>query len=72
MTKYTNKKYDFTVEAFRIVPGEPFTGFEGAPEFGKLFADIPETHLLLKYKNTNMVISDELFQRSFVREPALA
>ena len=72
MTKYWNKKYNFEVEAFRIGPGESYKGFDSVPEFGKLFAEIPETYWLVSYKSTKMLISDELFHRFFVREPALA
>ncbi len=72
MTKYQNKKYNFTVEAERIEPGESFAGFADIPEFGKLFTDIPEPYWLVDYKNTKMFFSDELFHRFFVREPALA
>jgi hypothetical protein len=72
MTKYWNKKYNFAVEAFRIEPGKTYEGFASVPEFGKLFAEIPEAYWLIKYENTKMLISDELFHRFFVREPALA
>jgi hypothetical protein len=72
MTKYLNKKYNFEVEAFRIDPGKTYEGFASVPEFGKLFAEIPETYWLVDYKSTKMLVSDELFHRFFVREPALA
>jgi hypothetical protein len=72
MTKYQNTKYNFTVEADRIEPGAFYEGFASVPEFGKLFTEFPEANWLINYKNTKMVISDELFHRFFVREPALA
>jgi hypothetical protein len=72
MTKYSNKKYGFTVEAYRIEPDKPYDDFVSVPEFGKLFADLPEAYWLVKYENTKMLINDELFHRFFVREPALA
>jgi hypothetical protein len=72
MTKYWNKKYNFAIEAYQIAPGASYEGFASVPEFGKLFAEIPEAYWLIKYENTKMLISDELFHRFFVREPALA
>jgi hypothetical protein len=72
MTKYWNKKYNFAVDAYRIDPGATYEGFDSVPEFGKLFAEVPEPYWLINYKSTKMLISDELFHRFFVREPALA
>lgn len=68
MTKYWNKKYDFSVEAFRYEPGKSYTDFPR--EFGKLFSDLPEAYWMIKFDDTKMLISDELFHRFFVREPA--
>lgn len=72
MTKYYNSKYNFMVEADRITPGKPYEGFANVPEFGKLFAELPEASWLIDYKNTKMLVSDEIFHRFFVREPAHA
>lgn len=72
MTEYYNRKYNFTVKADQITPGKPYEGFADVPEFGKLFAEFPETFWLIDYKNTKMLVSDELFHRFFVREPAHA
>jgi hypothetical protein len=71
MTKYWNKKYDFSVEAYRIEPGKTYEGI-AQPTFGKLFADLPEPYWVVRHDDTQMLISDELFQRFFVREPAHA
>lgn len=68
MTKYYNRKYNFTVEADRIDPGKPYEGFGTLPVFGKFFAELPEAYWLVKYENTKMLINDELFQRFFVPE----
>lgn len=68
MTKYYNRKYDFTVEADRIEPGKPYEGFGTPPVFGKFFAEIPEAYWLVKYENTKMLFNDELFHRFFVPE----
>ena len=72
MTKYLNKKFNFTVEADRIAPGGSYEGFASVPGFSKLLAEIPEAYWLIKFENTKMLISDELFHRFFVREPVLA
>lgn len=72
MTKYYNRKYDFAVEASRIEPGMFYEGFGSGSNFGKLFADVPEPYWLIEYESTKMLISDELFHRFFVREPAHA
>jgi hypothetical protein len=71
MTKYSNKKYGFTVEASRIEPDKSHE-FVNVPEFRKLIAEIPEPYWLVTYDNNKMLISDELFQRFFIREPVLA
>lgn len=70
MTKYWNKKHNFAVEAYRFDPGKTYDEF--SPQFSKLFSEFPESYWLIKYDDTKMLISDELFHRFFVREPAHA
>ena len=72
MTTYRNRKFDFSVEASRIEPGSSFKKFGLEPPYSNLFDQLPEPYWFVEMQGKTLVISDELFQRYFVREPAVA
>ena len=72
MTKYYNQKLDCSVEAQRIDPGSYSGNLNINPGFTKLFNEMSEPYSFVNAQGQTLVICDEMFQRFFVREPAVA